>query len=166
MSSTTPFGGRRPWTALIQRPERSARAERFFSAASHCVSKRPIWLGEAAQPEVALPPTIERIAGSCRRRSASFTSSYPARRPNTDCRKSPTSLWRPFRPVRASASISPATVVSPSASSSSRWASKPASEVTTDPRNWSSSRRSKLSLRTSPLDSPVGFAMIEASVLK
>ena len=42
-----------PWTASIHRPERSARAEKFFSAASHCVSKRPIWLGEAAQPEVA-----------------------------------------------------------------------------------------------------------------
>src|ERR1700732_1368719 len=53
MSSTTPFGGRRPWTLSIHWPERSARAERFFSAASHCVSKRPIWLGEAAQPEVA-----------------------------------------------------------------------------------------------------------------
>ena len=24
--------------------------ERFSGAASHCVSKRPIWLGEAAQP--------------------------------------------------------------------------------------------------------------------
>jgi hypothetical protein len=31
-----------------------------------------------------LPPTIQRIAGSWRRRSASFTSSYPARRPNTE----------------------------------------------------------------------------------
>jgi predicted ATPase len=28
----------------------SAIAERFSGAASHCVSKRPIWLGEAAQP--------------------------------------------------------------------------------------------------------------------
>jgi hypothetical protein len=37
-------------------------------------------------PETAFSPTIQRIAGSCRRRSASFTSSYPARRPNTDCR--------------------------------------------------------------------------------
>ncbi len=33
-------------------------------AASHCVSKRPIWLGDAAAPEAALPPTIQRIAGS------------------------------------------------------------------------------------------------------
>src|SRR5262245_52450382 len=32
----------------------------------------------------------------------------PAMRPNTDCRSKPTSAWRPFLPVRASASISPA----------------------------------------------------------
>jgi retinol-binding protein 3 len=38
-------------------------------------------------------------------------------------------------------------------------ASKPASDVTTDPRNWSISRRSKSSLRTSAFDSPAGFAM-------
>src|SRR3981081_4278363 len=38
-------------------------------------------------------------------------------------------------------------------------AHKPASEVTTDPRNWSISRRSKSSLRTSAFDSPAGFAM-------
>ena len=46
-------------------------------------------------PRVALPPTIQRIAGSCRRRSASFTSSYPASRPNTDCRKCPTKRMTP-----------------------------------------------------------------------
>ena len=34
------------------------------SAVSHRVSKRPIWLGDAAAPEAALPPTIQRIAGS------------------------------------------------------------------------------------------------------
>jgi hypothetical protein len=61
----------------------------------------------------ALPPTIQRIAGSCRKRSASLTSSYPARRPNTDCRSKPTSAWRPFLPVRASASISPAITLNP-----------------------------------------------------
>jgi hypothetical protein len=32
-------------------------------------------------------------------------------------------------------------------------------KVITDPRKWSISRRSKSSLRTSPIDSPVGFAM-------
>src|SRR5262249_2217694 len=113
-------GGRRPCTRSIHWPDKSARAERFLSVASHCVSKRPIWLGEAAWPTTALPPTIQRIAGSCRRRSASLTSSYPARRPNTDCRSKPTSAWRPFLPVRASASISPAITLNPRASSSSR----------------------------------------------
>jgi hypothetical protein len=39
-------------------------AERFFSAVSQRVSKRPIWLGDAAAPNAALPPTIQRIAGS------------------------------------------------------------------------------------------------------
>lgn len=46
---TLPFdmaNGRR-WIAW---PYKSAIAERFSGAASHCVSKRPIWLGEAAQP--------------------------------------------------------------------------------------------------------------------
>src|SRR5262249_1830767 len=42
--------------------------------------REPIWLGDAARPCAALPPTIQRMAGSWRRRSASFTSSYPARR--------------------------------------------------------------------------------------
>ena len=46
-----------------------------------------------------LPPTIQRIAGSWRRRSASFTSSYPARRPNTDCRNNPANACRPFLPL-------------------------------------------------------------------
>src|SRR6516162_2899690 len=93
MSSTMPRGGLRPCTRSIHRPDRSARAAKFLGAASHCVSKRPIWLGEAALLCAALPPTIQRIAGSWRRRSASFTSSYPARRPNTDCRNN--------RPMRA-----------------------------------------------------------------
>ena len=46
----------------------------------------PISLVDAASLVTALPPTIQRIAGSRPRRSASLTSSYPARRPNTDCR--------------------------------------------------------------------------------
>ena len=62
----------------------------FFSVVSQRVSKRPIWLADAAFPEVALPPTIQRMAGSWRNRSASFTSSYPASRPNTACRNIPT----------------------------------------------------------------------------
>ena len=66
----------------IHWPERSASADRFFSAVSHRVSKRPIWLADAAHPKAAFPPTIQRIAGSWRSRSASLTSSYPASRPN------------------------------------------------------------------------------------
>src|SRR3984893_7212118 len=38
MSSTTPCGGRRAWTLSIHCPERSARAERFFSAASNATA--------------------------------------------------------------------------------------------------------------------------------
>src|SRR5215831_18257109 len=120
MSSTMPRGGLRPCTRSIQWPDRSARAAKFLGAASHCVSKRPIWLGEAALRCAASPPTIQRIAGSWRRRSASFTSSYPARRPNTDCRNNPANACRPFLPVRASARTSLAIAVKPSASSSSR----------------------------------------------
>jgi hypothetical protein len=47
----------------------------------------------------------------------------------------PTNAWRPFLPVRASASLSAAISVKPTASSSSRYANNPASDVTTDPRN-------------------------------
>jgi hypothetical protein len=35
-----------------------------FSAVSRRVSKRSIWLGDAAASEAALPPTIQRIAGA------------------------------------------------------------------------------------------------------
>src|SRR5580704_12446171 len=52
------------WTASIHWPERSASAEWFFSTVSQRVSKRPIWLGDAAALNAALPPTIQRIAGS------------------------------------------------------------------------------------------------------
>jgi hypothetical protein len=74
MSSRMPLGGRRLCTRSIHRPERSASAERFFSAASQHVSKQPIWLGDAAPDIAALPPMTQRIAGSWRNRSASFTS--------------------------------------------------------------------------------------------
>jgi hypothetical protein len=48
-----PLGGRRPCTRSIHWPERSASAERFFSAVSQRVSKRPIWLGDAAAFDAA-----------------------------------------------------------------------------------------------------------------
>jgi hypothetical protein len=61
--------------------------------------------------------------------------------------------------VRASASISPAIAVNPSASSSSRYANNPTSEVTTELQAWSIKRRSKSSLRTPSFDSAAGFAI-------
>ena len=42
---------------------------------NHFVSKRPIWLAEAADPLIARSPTTQRIAGSRHSLSASFTSS-------------------------------------------------------------------------------------------
>src|SRR5712691_11043475 len=64
MSSTIIFGGRRIITITIQSPGRLARVARFSGRASHSVSKRPIWLAEAARPIGAPPPTTQRIAGS------------------------------------------------------------------------------------------------------
>jgi len=46
----------------------------------------------------------------------------------------PKNRSEPFLPVRASASRSLADSLNPNASSSSRYASRPASEVTTEPR--------------------------------
>jgi hypothetical protein len=64
------------WCTLsIHWPGRSARATRFSGRLSHFVSKRPIWLAEAAEPAIAWWPTTQRIAGSRHSRSASFTSS-------------------------------------------------------------------------------------------
>jgi hypothetical protein len=48
---------------------------RFVGEVIALVSKRPIWLVDAACSVTARPPTIHRIAGSRPRRSASFTSS-------------------------------------------------------------------------------------------
>jgi hypothetical protein len=44
-------------------------------------------------------------------------AALPPTRRNTDCGSMPTSAWRPFLPVRVSASMSPACAVKPSASS-------------------------------------------------
>ena len=101
--------------------------------------------------------------GSWRRRSASSTSSYPARRPKTDCRNSPANACRPFLPVRASATTSLGMSLNPSTSSSSRYGRNPASEVTTEPRKWSIIRRSKSSLRVSQSERVVEFAINERS---
>jgi hypothetical protein len=51
------------------------KSARFSGRLSHFVSKRPIWLAEAADPVIARSPTTQRIAGSRHSLSASFTSS-------------------------------------------------------------------------------------------
>ncbi len=120
MSSTTALGGCRACPRSIHCPDRSAGAGRFSSPARNSVSNRPIRPLHAACPAKARPPTIHRIAGSHPGRSASFTSSWPPRRPKTDRRNSPVIACRPFLPVRGSAGSWPAMSVKPSASSSSR----------------------------------------------
>jgi hypothetical protein len=73
--------------------------------------------GRASNRSVADHP---RIAGSRHSLLASFTSSYPGSRPNTDWRSSPANLWRPFLPVRVSASVSAPVSVKRRVSSNSR----------------------------------------------
>ena len=65
-----------------KRPNRSVSATRLSSVARNSVSNRPLWLVDAACLSIALPPTIQRMERSRPRRSASFTSSYPAKRPH------------------------------------------------------------------------------------
>jgi hypothetical protein len=118
MSSTTPRGGRRAWTRSIHWPERSARADRFFLAASHRVSNGP---SGSARPRIKEPLCRRRSSASPDHDAAILRpSSYPASRPNTDCRNIPMRACRPFLPILASKSLSPAIAVRLSASSSSR----------------------------------------------
>ena len=66
MSRMMLSGGRRSCTRSIQAPDRFVSAARFASLASHSVSKRPIWLVEAAELVDALPADDgphRRIAG-------------------------------------------------------------------------------------------------------
>jgi hypothetical protein len=59
------LGGRRCCTLSVHWPGRSASAARFSGRLSHFVSKRPIWLAEAAEPvirPVANLPAHRRIA--------------------------------------------------------------------------------------------------------
>src|SRR3954447_22672191 len=159
MSSTIPLTGRRACTRSIQCPLRSVSAARFLASVITSVSKRPIWLVEAACPVTAAPPTTQRIAGSCASRSASFTSSYPAKRPNTDWRNCPTREWRPFAPVRVSVRTSPAVSLRPRTSSSSRQARSPPSDVILEPWNSSLRRPSNASLRSAPCASPAAASI-------
>src|SRR5512132_3582751 len=108
MSSTMLLGGRRPCTRSIHWPDKSAIAERFAGAASHCVSKRPIWLGEAARPCAALPPTIPshgwivtQALGVVHVLISSEATKYRLTQQTDQC----------MLPVRASASVSPATAL-------------------------------------------------------
>jgi len=75
------------------------------------------------------PADYCRITGSRARRSASFTSSYPANRPKTDWRNRPTRECRRLRPVRVSLRTPQAMSCRPSTSSSSRNKSNPPSEL-------------------------------------
>ena len=102
MSSTTALGGCRACTRSIRCLDRSVGAGRFSSPARNSVSNRPIRPAHAACPATARPPTIQRIAGSRPGRSASFTSSWPPRRPKTDWQNNPVIACRPFLPVRGS----------------------------------------------------------------
>src|SRR5215831_18990596 len=77
MSSTTIFGGRRWCILSIHWPGRSARAARFSGRLSHFVSKRPIWLAEAAVPAIAWSLTTQRIAGSRHSLSAASGPTLP-----------------------------------------------------------------------------------------
>src|SRR5207249_4851969 len=92
MSSTNAVGARRACTRSIQRPDRSARAVRFRSSVIALVSKRPIWLVDAACSVTARPPTIQRIA------ACPAQPLHPPRRPAA----APTLLPNPLRPIVAS----------------------------------------------------------------
>ena len=74
------------------------------------VSKRAISLVDAAVASLARPPTMIRIAGSRRRRSASLTSSYPARRLKIDCRSKADRVCWLFCPARESSRVLAAVV--------------------------------------------------------
>ena len=100
MSSKIPLGGRRPCTRSIHWPERSTRAVRFFSAASHLVSKRPIWLADAAQSEAAFPLKSHKPIEATR-------SKRPGR-PEVWAASRRSSFWFALIPTRSIHNIGPA----------------------------------------------------------
>ena len=85
---------------------------------------------------------------SCERRSASFTSPYPARRANSDCRGSPTRRCRVFLPRRLCGRSSPPAALGSSASSSLAKGSRPPSDEILLP--WISSFRRRSVRRERP----------------
>jgi len=156
MSSTMPHGidAAQPGRSST---ERSVSAARFSDRASQFVSNRPIWLGDAPQPFAALPPMISawRIVRSRSRRSRLHTRRADQIRIGAACRRG-----HDGRSSRACiARRSPADELKPSASSSSRYASRPASDVTTEPRTESSLGRSKSGLRMPSCVSPAGSSL-------
>jgi len=84
---------------------------------------------------------ISRSVGSWERRSASFTSSYPARRLYTDWRNRSASGNCVFFP-RESVKCCSISSLSPNRSSNSRTRTRPPSEVTRDP--WKSTFKEAL----------------------
>jgi len=75
MSRPMTFDRRCANTALIQWPERSARAPKFSAWFGVAVSNRPMALANTAPRFTARPPISWRIPGSRQSRSASLTSS-------------------------------------------------------------------------------------------
>ena len=97
MSSTVIFSGRR-WSLSIHSPGRSASAARFSGRLSYFVSKRPVWLAEAAESVIARSPSTQRIAGSRHSLSASFYVLAAGQPPEHDWRNKPANRWRRFFP--------------------------------------------------------------------
>jgi hypothetical protein len=113
--------------------ERFIKVVRFSGSVSVSVSTLPTWLVEVAVRSMARPPSTRRMAGSAESRSASFVSSHPAGRLNTDCRSCAPSECCMFLPRRRSCRDLSAISVSPNAHSSSRYAISPASAVIVAP---------------------------------
>ena len=97
MSSTVIFSGRR-WSLSIHSPGRSASAARFSGRLSYFVSKRPVWLAEAAESVIARSPSTQHIAGSRHSLSAAFYVLAAGQPPEHDWRNKPANRWRRFFP--------------------------------------------------------------------
>ena len=132
MSSTIPCGGRRPCTSSIHWPDKSAREERLAGAASPEFRSGPLarrcCVTVSRRP--ADNPTYRRIDAGARRISSKAAEHRLPQQ--TDQRMAAVPAGR------ASASVSPAISVKLSASSSSRYANNPASDVTADPQTGAS----------------------------
>ena len=99
---------------------------------------------------LALPPTIQPIAEAVGVIDILVSGKAAERRLPGPRRR----VWRMLLPVLKSASTCPAISVKPRASSISRKATNPASDVTRDPWNFNLRRRSKASRRSHVSSSP------------